>query len=142
MASKRLCAYQHPDGRSCGAPPLRDSLYCLFHDPDHADAVAEARRLAGQRRRKEATIATVYDLIDATSDEGTKRLMQIVVTDVLGLDNSLNRARVLLYAIQTGIKVRESGDLVGRLEALESTVKREGWGPAAFEETDDLEEPG
>ena len=140
MASKRPCAYQHPDGRPCGAPPLRDSLYCLFQDPDHADAVAEARRLAGQRRRKEAAIATVYDLLDATSDEGTKRLMDIVVSDVLGLDNSLNRARVLLYAIQTGIKVRESGDLVGRIEALEATVKREGRGAAAFEEIDDLEE--
>jgi hypothetical protein len=141
VASKRLCAYQHPDGRPCGAPPLRDRLYCLFHDPEHAEAVAQARQLAGQRRRKDATIATVYDLLDPTSDEGTKRLMEIVVTDVLGLDNSLNRARVLLYAIQTSIKVRESGDLVGRLEALEATVMRDGRGNAPFEEIDDLEEP-
>src|SRR6266545_88377 len=137
MATRRTCIYQHSDGRRCRAAPLRDGLYCLFHDPDHADAVAEARRVAGQRRRKEATIATVYDLLDATSDDGTKRLMDIVVTDVLGLDNSLNRARVLLYAIQTGIKVRESGDLVARLEALEATMKRERQRTAPFDEIDD-----
>jgi hypothetical protein len=37
------------------------------------------------------TVATVYDLDDVTSDQGTKRLMQIAVTDLLGLDNNLNK---------------------------------------------------
>jgi hypothetical protein len=37
--------------------------------------------------------------------------------------------------------VRESRDLVGRLEALEATVKREGRAKSPFEEIDDLEEP-
>jgi len=138
MATKRRCAYRHPDERVCGAPPLRDALYCLFHDPEHADAVAEARRVAGTRRRTEATVATVYDLDDVTSGEGTKRLMQIAVTDLLGLDNNLNRVRALLYAVQTGIKVREAGGLRERVDALEAIVKRQGEGPAPFAGADAL----
>jgi hypothetical protein len=125
MASKRVCVFRHPDGGQCGAPPLHDERYCLFHHPDHAEAVAEARKVAGQRRRKEVTLGTVYDIQDVTSDEGSKRLMQIAVSDLLSLDNSLNRARALLYAVQTGIKVRETGDQEERIRALEAAVLQE-----------------
>jgi hypothetical protein len=88
-------------------------------------------------------VATVYDLDDVTSDEGTKRLMQIAVTDLLGLDNNLNRARALLYAVQTSIKVRETGDLAERLAAVEAVVKRQGGAPTPFAGADTLtrEEP-
>jgi hypothetical protein len=122
------------------APPLRDGPYCLFHDPEHADAVAEALRVAGQRRRKEVTVATVYDLDDATSEQGAKRLMQIAVTDLLGLDNNLNRVRTILYAVQTGIKVRETGDLADRLAAVEGVLGRQGHGPDPFASADDQQD--
>ena len=136
MATKRTCAYQHPDGKACRAAPLRESTFCLFHDPDHADAVAEARKVAGQRRRKEATLATVYDLGDVTSDEGIRRLAHIAVSDLLSQENSLNRARATLYAIQTLLKVRESGDHEERLQAVEAILKRQGEVAPAFPDTD------
>src|SRR6266545_7233480 len=104
MATRRTCIYQHSDGRRCRAAPLRDGLFCLFHDPEHADAVAEARKVAGQRRRKEATLATVYDLGDVTSDDGIRRLAHIAVADLLTQENGLNRAKATLYAIQTLLK--------------------------------------
>jgi hypothetical protein len=138
VASRLICGYHHPDGRGCGAPPLRDGPFCLFHDPDHSDAVAEARRVAGQRRRKDATVATVYDLDDVTSDAGTKRLLQIAVLDLLGLPNDLPRARALLVAVQTSIKVREAGDTEKRLAALEAIINRQGEGLAPFAGADAL----
>ena len=140
MASRRSCGYYHPDGRPCGAPPLRESRFCLFHDPDHAEAVAEARRVAGQRRRKDATVATVYDLEDVTSDAGTRRLLQIAVLDLLGLQSDLPRARALLAAVQTSVKVREAGDTEQRLAALEAIVNRKGSGSLLFSGMDDQEE--
>src|SRR5712691_35295 len=79
---RRVCAFRFADGRSCGAAPLRDSAYCLFHDPAHAEAVTEARKVVGQRSRKEATLATVYDIEDITSDAGIRRLAQIAVADL------------------------------------------------------------
>jgi len=132
--AKRTCAYRHPDERKCGAPRLHDGLFWLFHDPEHADAVAESRKVAGQRRRKEATLATVYDLGDVTSDDGIRRLAHIAVADLLSQDNSLNRAKATLYAIQTLLKVQESGDHEERLQAVESILKRQGEIPSAFRE--------
>ena len=137
---RRVCAFRFPDGRACGAAPLRDSAYCLFHDPEHAEAVAEARKVVSQRRRKEATLATVYDLEDITSDAGIRRLAQIAVSDLLSLDNSLNKVRAMLYAIQTLIKVRDAGDLAERLAAVEPVLARQGKGPDPFASADDQEQ--
>jgi hypothetical protein len=137
---RRVCAFRFPDGRNCGAAPLRDGQFCLWHDPEHAEAVAEARKVAGQRRRKEATLATVYDLGDVTSDEGIRRLADIAISDLLGQDNSLNRVRAMLYAIQTLLKVREAGDQEERIRALEAAVlQQEQRFDSAF---DAPEEPG
>ena len=138
MASRRVCTYRHAEDRACGAPPLREGRFCLFHDPEHAEAVAEARRVAGQRRRKGATVAAVYDLDDLISDAGTKRLFQIAVLDLLGLQNDLPRARALLAAVQTSFKVREAGEMEQRLAALEAVVGRQG----SASRTSDNEEEG
>src|SRR5437764_7065415 len=62
MATKRTCAFVHPDGRHCSAPPLRDGAFCLMHSPEHAEAVAEGRRLGGARGRREAALTVAYDL--------------------------------------------------------------------------------
>jgi hypothetical protein len=39
-----------------------DNDFCSLHDPANADAMAEPRPLGGQRRKREATLADVYDL--------------------------------------------------------------------------------
>jgi hypothetical protein len=137
---RRVCAFRFPDGRACGAAPLRDSTFCLFHDPEHAEAVAEARKVVGQRRRKEATLVTVYDLEDVTSDSGIRRLAQIAVTDLLSLDNSLSKVRAMLYAIQTLLKVRDAGELADRLAAVEGVLARQGFGPDPFNAVDNRDE--
>ena len=64
-APNRGCTATTADGRPCGSPALRGEPFCHMHHPDHAAEVAEARRLGGLRRRKEATLASVYNLGDA-----------------------------------------------------------------------------
>jgi hypothetical protein len=98
--------------------------------------VAEARKVVGQRRRKEATLGTLYDLDDATSFAGIRRLAQIAVADLLSLDSSLNKARAMLYAVQTLLKVHEAGDLADRVQALEGIVARQGHAPDPFASDD------
>ncbi len=44
------CAGTKENGQPCRAPKLRESEYCLMHSPDHAEEMAEARRLGGLRR--------------------------------------------------------------------------------------------
>jgi hypothetical protein len=118
-----------PDGQSCRAGPQRDRPYCFAHDPDRAEEAAEARRLGGLRRRKEGTIAVAYDLPGLESVEGVRRLVQIVVTDAMGLDNGIARLRVLLAAALAAAKLLETGELEERLALLEA-VQRHPDSPA------------
>jgi hypothetical protein len=70
----------------------RDRPYCFAHDPERAADAAEARRLGGLRRRKEGTIAVAYDLPGLDTVVGIRRLLDIVVTDGVGLENGIARA--------------------------------------------------
>src|SRR5450759_421567 len=95
MVARRLCAFVMPNGRNCHAGPQRDQPDCFSHDPERAQDAAEARRLGGLRRRKEGTVAVAYDLPGLDSVAGIRRLLDIVVTDGLGLDTgSASRAVV------------------------------------------------
>jgi len=96
MLIRRRCAYAKADGQPCAMAPLRDRPYCFSHDPERAAEAAEARRLGGLRRRKEGTIAVAYDLPGLESVAGIRRLLDIVVTDAVGLENGIARLRVLI----------------------------------------------
>jgi hypothetical protein len=111
-----------PDGQACRAGPQRDRAYCFSHDPERADDAAEARRLGGLRRRKEGTIAVAYDLPGLDSVAGIRRLLDIVVTDGLGLENGIARLRILIATATAAAKLLETGELEDRIAALEAAV--------------------
>ena len=111
-----------PDGRLCRAGPQRDRPYCFSHDPERAGDAAEARRLGGLRRRKEGTIALAFDLPGLDSVEGIRRLLDIVVTDGLGLENGIARLRVLIAAAAAAIRLLETAEFEDRLAALEAAL--------------------
>src|SRR6266508_1750344 len=96
MLIARRCAYARADGQPCRMAPLHDRPYCFSHDPERAAEAAEARRLGGLRRKKEGTVAVAYDLPGLDSVAGIRRLLEIVVTDGVGLENGVARLRVLL----------------------------------------------
>src|SRR5687768_8087011 len=68
--TRRQCAFRHPDGRQCGAPPLREGPLCRMHDPEYQTEVQESRRLGGIRKKREVTISGAYDLEGITTVEG------------------------------------------------------------------------
>ena len=57
----RTCKAKNDKGQPCGATPLRDRDFCVFHDPEHEETIQAARSAGGQRRKREATLATAYD---------------------------------------------------------------------------------
>jgi hypothetical protein len=122
MVARRSCAFVMPDGQACRAGPQRDRPYCFAHDPERATEAAEARRLGGLRRRKEGTIAVAYDLPGLDTVSGIRRLLDIVVTDGVGLDNGIPRLRVLISTAVAAMNLLKVGDLEERLEALEGVV--------------------
>ena len=121
MAS-RACKALKDDGSRCQAPPLLDGDFCLMHSPEHAEEMAEARRLGGLRRRREKAVSGAYDF-DGLADVGqVRRLLEIAVLDSLALENSVARSRTLAYLAQVALKALEVGEFEARLEALERLV--------------------
>ena len=101
---------------------MRESEFCVFHDPDHAEVVAQARSAAGQRRKREATLATAYDFQGLTSIEEIRRLIEVAAFDALGLDNNINRVRALGYLAQVATALLEKGEMEERMAAVEAAI--------------------
>ena len=124
MLARRTCSFTMPDGRLCRAGPQIDRRYCFAHDPERAAEAAEARRLGGLRRRKEGTLAVAYDLPSLDTVEGIRRIFEIVRADLLGLENSIGRARALIAAGSAATKLLMVGDYEERIRTLEAVVGR------------------
>ena len=126
----RLCAFRFPDGRPCHSPPLHDGDFCLMHSPEHAKGVQEARRLGGLRRKREATVAAAYDLEGLETVDGIRRLLQIAVTDTLGMENTIARNRMLVYQAMAALRTMEIGVMEKRISVLEQAVHGQRSPPA------------
>ncbi len=81
--------------------------------------------MGGLRRRKEGTIAVAYDLPGLDTVAGIRRLVDIVVTDGIGLDNGIARLRVLIAAASTAITLLKVGELEDRVAALEAAHRQD-----------------
>jgi hypothetical protein len=101
---------------------MRESDYCVFHDPDHAEVVQQARSAGGQRRKREATLATAYDFQGLTSIEEIRRLIEVAAFDALGLDNNINRVRALGYLAQIATTLLEKGEMEERMASVEAAL--------------------
>jgi hypothetical protein len=101
---------------------LADSEFCFWHDPDHAEEAEQARRLGGQRRRREKITEGAYEIdgIDALSL--AERIVKIAIVDTLSLENSVNRNRTLISASIALAKLTEVGEQEERLAAVESAL--------------------
>ena len=117
------CAGKKENGQPCRSPKLKDGDYLLMHSPEHAEDVAEARRLGGLRRRREVAVSGAYDFVGLQSVTDIRRLVEVAVLDTLGLENSISRARTLAYLATTAIKLLEVGELEQRLASLEAAVQ-------------------
>ena len=127
----RRCAGRKADGSPCGTAPLLESTFCLFHDPDKTEEAAEARRVGGQRRRRERIVAGAFDFggLDSVSD--IRRLLEVAAMDTLGLENSVARNRALAYLAQVATSLLQAGELEHRLNTLEFALapRRQTWAP-------------
>jgi hypothetical protein len=124
MPTKRRCSGKTAKGEPCQATPRGGSGLCLWHDPELAEAAQEARRLGGQRRKREVTVQAAYDLEGLGSIPDIRRIVEIAVTDLLGAENTVARARTLLSAAQVAAKLLETGEFEERLEAIESVMEQ------------------
>ncbi len=79
-------------------------------------------------------VAGAYDFAGLGSVEDIRRLLEVAALDLLGLENSIARARTLAYLAMTAIKLLEAGELEERLNTLEAAVNvRRSQGEAVFD---------
>jgi hypothetical protein len=126
------CRAFRPDGKPCRAGAIQSEEYCFWHSREHAEEAAEARKLGGRRRRREKITAGAYDFEGLETVAQIRRLLEIAVTDTLGLENSVARSRALAYLAQVALRALETGEFEERLRSLEQAIqpesRREGMG--------------
>ncbi|MEZ4503051.1 MAG: hypothetical protein R3C39_10535 [Dehalococcoidia bacterium] len=129
LQPRRSCAALTGSGAPCRAAPLRDGRFCRMHDPEHSADVAEARRLGGQRRRREVTVAGAYEFEGLNNFDDILRVLEIATFDTLALPNSIARSRSLAYTTWVAIRAIEARDLEASIRALRAVVDGRGYTP-------------
>ncbi len=119
----RQCVYRKENDQPCRAVPLTNREFCFWHSPEHAEEIAEARRLGGLRRRREVALAGAYEFNGLVAVADLRRLLEIAALDTLGLENSIARFRTLGYLVGVTGKLLEVGELEERLAYLEAAVQ-------------------
>jgi len=103
---------------------MRDGEFCIMHSPEHAKEVQEARKLGGLRRKREVTVSGAYDFDGLETVASIRRLLEVAVLDILGMENSLARSRTLAYLSQIALRSLEVGELEQRIEVLEQSFSK------------------
>ena len=124
MTPVRTCAAKNEDGNRCCQRPFKGRSFCFWHDPEHAEEAEQARRLGGQRRHRERITEGAYDLEGIESPAKIRRVLEIAILDALGLENSVNRSRVLIAGVLAAAKLCEVGEQEDRLNAIEAALGR------------------
>jgi hypothetical protein len=119
---QRTCAFIKQGGARCRQAPLQGEELCFWHHPDHAEEAEQARKLGGQRRRREKITEGAYDLEGLDSVAGIRRLLHVALLDTLGLKNSVARNRAIFTGAIAATKLLEVGEQEERLAAIEAAL--------------------
>jgi hypothetical protein len=94
-----------------------------MHTPENADAMQEARRVGGLRKRREGTLEVIYEVDGMETVPQLRRVLKIAVMEALGLENNAARIRLLLNAVAVGAKLLETGELADQLAAIKGVLE-------------------
>src|SRR5687768_15820590 len=134
---RRTCKSLNEEGRPCRQAPGIDKEFCYWHDPENEREANEARRMGGLNRRREQTLATIYQVEGVDSIGDVQRFIEIALMGNLALDNSVQRNRAIVDAAMAALKVYEQTELARKVEQIESVLesrlpkkeeKRKRWG--------------
>jgi hypothetical protein len=124
-----LCSGIRADGGRCKAQAMRNSSYCIGHDPDQAEARRRRASKGGKRGgrgRPSVELARLQRRFEELAEQVLSGDVERGIGAVAG--QLLNGARA---CVRDALTAREQEELVERLEALEEALERkEGqvWG--------------
>ena len=79
------CSARTAAGEPCKLTPRGENSLCLWHDPDLAQTAREARRAGGQRRKREVTVFTAYEVDGLGSIAEIRRVVEFAVSELLSI---------------------------------------------------------
>ena len=120
--NQRICAGIKQNGERCRQAPVQGEDFCFWHHPDYAEEAEQARKLGGQRRRREKITEGAYELDGLDSIPALRRVLEIALLDALGLENSISRSRALISGVLAGAKLLEVGEMEERMQAVEAAL--------------------
>ncbi len=117
-----LCSGIKADGGRCRAQAMRNSQWCIGHDPDQAEARRRRASKGGKRGgrgRPQAELANIKARLSDLADgviEGRQDRADAAVAGQL--------FNTYLRAVAVELRAREQLELIERLEALEEQLER------------------
>ncbi len=93
-----------------------------MHDPAHAQAAQESRRAGGLNKRREHTLATVYEFGGLDTEENIRRLFEIAAFEALALPAGPNKCRILVQVGIAALRALGVGDYEERLQGIEAVL--------------------
>jgi len=116
------CQAKTQSGKPCAIPALKGTHYCFTHSPITRTAQAEARKRGGENRHT-PHFADASELpADLQSVQEARKILMYTLREVIGMENSIARARVLLALFDSVVKSLEIGELEARLSTLEKVL--------------------
>ena len=117
-----LCSGIRADGGRCKAQAMRNSAWCIGHDPDQAEARRRRASKGGKRGgrgRPSAELARLQARFEELAEKVLSGDVERGVGAVAG--QLLNGARA---CVRDTLAAREQEELVGRLETLEEVLQK------------------
>src|SRR5215212_6042740 len=121
-----LCAGIKADGGRCGAQAMRNSQWCVNHDPDKVE-VRRRRASKGGKRGGRGRPSVELARLQARFEDLAEKVLAGDVERGVGAvaGQLLNGARA---CVRDALAAREQEELVARLEALEEALERNNSG--------------
>jgi hypothetical protein len=120
--SKKQCEANNKDGGNCKAF-ANESGFCFMHDETKGKERALARRNGGLAT-KQPHLADASRLpSEIRKIEDVFAVLDYTLRETVGLDNSINRGRLLVSIAHGFIEALKVGELEKRLESIEIALK-------------------
>ena len=117
------CKSKTTNGRPCQAQAIKSSEFCFAHDPASGKARAEARKKGGQRRRVSHAGNPERIPAEIRTIEGVFRILDYALAEVLPLENSIQRGRLIVAIASAFLNVIKVGELESRILAIETALQ-------------------
>ena len=120
---QKTCKATTKAGKRCQAKPITGSEYCFSHDNNSAAARAAAHKLGGERTRTPHGADPAIIPSTITTIQDARQILLYTLQEILPMENSIPRARVLIALFDSYNESIKTGELAERLTAIESILK-------------------